>query len=468
MSNSFGKVQKLGKAMMLPVAVLPVAALLLRLGADDVLAMPFVMAAGNAVFANLALLFAIGIAVGLAKNNAGAAGLAGAVGYFTLTSGATTINADINMGVLAGIISGILAGNLYNKYHDIKLPDWLGFFGGKRFVPIITSLCSIVLALIFGYIWPPIQGVIDAIGHWIIGAGAVGVFAFGFLNRLLIPIGLHHVVNSIVWFVFGEYTKADGTVATGDLGRFFAGDPTAGGFMTGFYPVMMFGLVGVTLAIYFAAKKENRKAIGGALFSVAFTSFLTGITEPLEFMFMFLAPVLYVIHALLTGVAMAVTYAMGIKHGFGFSAGAIDYFLNMKLATNGWLLIPIGLVFMAIYGFVFYVVIKKLDLPTPGRLDEEGGNAEELIADKGIYGLAREYVEKLGGPQNIEDVDSCITRLRLTLKDASIVKEDELKALGASGVLRPNNKNIQVIVGTKAELIAEEMKAVMESMGKKA
>ncbi|MDF2547600.1 MAG: system, N-acetylglucosamine-specific subunit [Anaerosolibacter sp.] len=468
MGNLFGKLQKLGKAMMLPVAVLPVAAILLRIGQGDLLNMPFISAAGDAVFANLALIFAIGIAVGLAKDNAGAAGLAGAVGYFTLTKGATTIDSTINMGVLAGIISGVLAGNMYNKFHDIKLPEWLGFFGGRRFVPIITSLATIVLALLFGNIWPPIQGVIDGAGQWIIGAGATGVFVFGLLNRLLIPVGLHHVLNTIVWFVFGEYTKVDGTVATGDLNRFFAGDPTAGGFMAGFYPIMMFGLVGVALAIYTTAKPENRKAVGGALFSVGFTSFLTGITEPLEFMFMFLAPVLYALHALFTGAAMAICYVLGIKHGFGFSAGLIDFVLNMKFATNGWMLIPVGLAFMAVYYFVFVFAIKAMNLPTPGRMDDEEGSAAEIIADKGIGGLAREYVEKLGGPENIVEIDSCITRLRITLRDASIVKDEEMKALGASGVLRPNNKNLQVVVGTKAELIADEIKDTLKTMARKA
>ena len=237
--------------------------------------------------------------------------------------------------------------------------------------------------------------------------------------------------------------------------------------MAGFYPIMMFGLVGVALAIYTTAKTKNRKVIGGALFSVGFTSFLTGITEPLEFMFMFLAPVLYAIHALLTGAAMAICYVLGIKHGFGFSAGLIDFVLNMKFATNGWLLIPVGLAFMAIYYFVFVFAIKVLNLPTPGRMDDEEGSSAEIIADKGIVGVAREYVEKLGGPENIIEIDSCITRLRITLKDASIVKDEEMKALGVSGILRPNNKNIQIVVGTKAELIAEEIKNCLKSMARK-
>lgn len=458
MSNFFGKAQKLGKALMLPVAVLPVAALLLRLGAPDVFNIPFVMSAGAAIFDNLAILFAIGVAVGLSFDNAGAAGLAGAVSYFTLTAGTKAINPEINMGVLAGIIGGIIAGNMYNKYHNIKLPDWLGFFGGKRFVPIVTSFFSIALALIFGFIWPPIQAGIDSVGQWMISAGALGTFAFGTLNRLLIPTGLHHVLNNIVWFVFGEFGGK-----TGDLGRFFAGDKTAGMFMTGFYPIMMFGLPAAALAMYKAAKKQNRAAVGGMLFSVAFTAFLTGITEPIEFMFMFLAPVLYAIHAVLTGAALAITYSLGIHHGFGFSAGAIDYFLNMGLATKGWLLIPVGLVFFVIYYFLFVIVIEKLNLATPGREDDtETESTSQLVAAHGISGLAKLYVEKLGGAGNIVEVDSCITRLRLTLKDNSIVKDEAMLGLGANGVIRPNSRNLQVIVGTKAELIADEIKRLIK------
>jgi len=453
MNQSFGKLQKVGKALMTPVAVLPVAAILLRLGV--LWDIPIITAAGAAIFDNLALLFAIGVAFGLAKNNQGAAGLAGAVGYLVITKVATTMNGDINMGVLAGMISGIMAGALYNKFYNISLPDWLGFFGGKRFVPIVTSFAALALGILFGYIWPPIQNGLDGVGNWMIGAGALGVFSFGFLNRLLIPFGLHHVLNSIVWFVFGEYGGA-----TGDLGRFFAGDPNAGIFMAGFYPVMMFGLPAAALAIYTTAKKENRPAIAGMLFSVAFTSFLTGITEPIEFMFMFLAPVLYVAHAILTGVSMAVVQGLGILHGFGFSAGFIDYTINWGLATKPVMLIPVGLAFGAVYYFLFVFIINKLNLPTPGRLDDESGD-DSIISELGVTGVAAEYIKALGGAHNIEDVDSCITRLRLTLKDNTSVSDDALKALGASGVIRPNNKNIQVIVGTKANNIAEEMKEAL-------
>ncbi len=453
MKGSFSSIQKVGKAMMTPVAVLPAAALLLRFGV--LWNIPVMTSAGDAIFANLAVIFAIGVAFGLAKNNQGVAALAGFIGYEVMTGVATSIDPDINMGVLAGMVAGILAGLLYNKFHALKLPDWLGFFGGKRSVPIITSFVMIAVGGLFGYIWPAIQNGMDSAGNWMIGAGAVGVFAFGFLNRLLIPFGLHHVLNSITWFVFGEF---DG--ATGDLNRFFAGDPTAGQFMTGFFPIMMFGLPAVALAIYLAAKKQNRAAVGGMLFSVAFTSFLTGITEPLEFMFMFLAPVLYFFHAVLTGTALALTELLGIKHGFGFSAGAIDYVVNFNLATQPILLIPIGLAFAVIYFVVFKWAIEKFDLPTPGRLDDETGN-EDLMNEMGVSKVASEYLKLIGGRTNIVDVDACITRLRLTLNDNTMVTDEKVKALGASGLIKPNSSNVQIVIGTKAEIIAEEMKSLL-------
>ncbi|MCT4604552.1 MAG: N-acetylglucosamine-specific PTS transporter subunit IIBC [Marinisporobacter sp.] len=456
MSNTFGKLQKLGKSLMLPIAVMPVVGLFLALGVY--LKVPFITAAGEAVFGHLPLLFAIGVAIGIAKDNHGAAGLAGAIGYFTATAVAPTFNEVIEvkkMGVLAGMIAGIVAGNLYNKYHDIKLPEFLGFFGGKRFVPIVTSFASIIIGIIYGFVWPWVQGGVDGVANWIIGAGAPGYFAFGTVNRLLIPTGLHHILNSVVWFVFGEFNGA-----TGDLGRFFAGDPNAGVFMTGFFPVMMFGLPAAALAMYTTAKKENKKVVGGALFSVAFTAFLTGITEPIEFMFMFLAPGLYAIHAVLTGVSLAVTNALGIHHGFGFSAGAIDYVVNMGLATKGMLLIPVGVAFFAVYYVIFVFAIKKFNIQTPGREDLEE-NGVDLTKVDDLDGLAKEYLVALGGKENIVELDSCITRLRLTLKDAGIIDEKGLKDLGASGVLKINDKNVQVVVGTKVEILSTKMKKLL-------
>ncbi len=379
--NFLGSLQKIGRALMTPVAVLPAAALLLRFGQPDLLNIPAIAKAGGAIFDNLPLLFAIGVAIGLAAE-AGVAGLSAMVGYFVFTNVMVTMNKDINMGVLAGILTGAVAAILYNRYHTVKLPPYLAFFGGRRFVPIITALVALILGLIFGVIWPPVQQGIHAVGNWIVGAGVVGVFVFGVLNRLLLPLGLHHIINSLVWFVFGSFTKPDGVAVTGDLNRFFAGDPTAGNFMAGWFPVMMFGLVGVALAMYHEAKPSQRKAVGGLLFSAALTSFLTGITEPLEFLFMFLAPVLYVVHALLSGLSMAVVTGLGIKHGFGFSAGLIDYVLNFNLATKPLLLILVGLVAFVVYYLIFRLVIRAMNLATPGRV-EEGAEAGEAANGSG-------------------------------------------------------------------------------------
>jgi len=459
MGNWFSKLQSIGKALMLPIAVLPAAALLLRFGAPDLLNIPFIEKAGAAVFGNLALLFAIGIAVGLAKDNNGAAGLAGAIGYLILTEGLKAINPELNMSVLAGIISGIEAGILYNRFYDIKLPEFLGFFGGRRFVPIVTALVSIVLAGIFGVIWAPIQVFIHSLGEWIIGAGVVGTFVYGVLNRLLIPIGLHHILNSFIWFVFGNYTDAAGKVATGDLNRFFAGDPHAGMFMAGFYVIFMFGMPAVAFAMYRAARPENRSKVAGVLISVAFTAFLTGITEPIEFMFMFLAPGLYAVHAILTGLALSVVYSLGILHGFGFSAGLIDYLLNWGLATKPMLIIPIGLVFAVIYYVIFSWAIRHFDIPTIGRYDTEDDN--KMADNTNIDEYTKQIVVHLGGTENLEAVSSCITRLRLTVKDAAQVDETALKALGAAGVIK-KGQNVQVVVGTRAELIANEMNALVK------
>ncbi|PKM56340.1 MAG: PTS sugar transporter [Firmicutes bacterium HGW-Firmicutes-5] len=464
-TNVFGKFQKLGKALMTPIAVLPIAAILLRLGAGvpgiEGMFADIILKAGAGVFDNLAILFAIGIAFGLAKGNHGAAALAGAVGYYVTTNVYTVINPDVNAGVFVGIVVGIMAGMLYNKFHDIQLPEFLGFFGGKRFVPIITSVASIFLGLVFGYVWPFIQNGLDTFGNLIVNSGAIGQFLYGFLNRLLIPTGLHHVLNTIFWFTHGEFTNAAGEVIRGDLFRFLAGDPTAGVFMAGFFPVMMFGLPAAALAMYTTAKKEYKTSVGGALFSVALTAFLTGITEPIEFMFLFLAPGLYFIHAVLTGVALVITNMLGILHGFGFSAGLFDYIINFNLASKPVLLIFVGLGFGVVYYLIFVFAIRKFDLSTPGRVDESGEGVADLIEEKGLSGLAAEYLLAIGGKGNVVEVDACITRLRLTLKDSSVVSEDMVKTLGASGVIRPNNKNVQIVVGTKAEIIADEMKRLL-------
>ncbi|EGO63940.1 N-acetylglucosamine-specific PTS transporter subunit IIBC [Acetonema longum] len=461
--NLLGNFQRLGKALMTPVAVLPAAALLLRLGADDVLNWKWMAAAGGAIFENLSLLFAIGIGIGFAEENNGVAGLAAAVGYFVLTKVAATFDSGINMGVLAGIITGLLAGFLYNKYKAIRVPDFLGFFGGKRFVPIITSFYSLILGILAGYVWPLIEHGVNAFGNTIATSGSIGAFLFGVLNRLLIPFGLHHVINTFVWFQFGTFTNAEGKVITGDLSRFFAGDPTAGTFMTGFFPIMMFALPAACIAMIAAAKKENRKAVAGMLFGVAFTSFLTGITEPIEFLFMFLAPVLYILHALLTGISMALTTGLGMKCGFGFSAGLIDYVLNYNISAKPLEILVVGLIFGVMYYFGFYFIIKKLNLPTPGRMEDEESAALLGLSNSELKDKAAEILKAIGGKENISAIDACVTRVRVTVKEGDKVDEAKLKTLGATAVLKMPGNNFQIVVGTVADPLVTHIKAVMSS-----
>ncbi|MES5408231.1 PTS N-acetyl glucosamine transporter subunit IIABC [Klebsiella pneumoniae] len=465
--NILGFFQRLGRALQLPIAVLPVAALLLRFGQPDLLNVPFIAQAGGAIFDNLALIFAIGVASSWSKDNAGSAALAGAVGYFVMTKAMVTINPEINMGVLAGIITGLVAGAVYNRWAGIKLPDFLSFFGGKRFVPIATGFFCLILAAIFGYVWPPVQHAIHSGGEWIVSAGALGSGIFGFLNRLLIPTGLHQVLNTIAWFQIGEFTNAAGAVFHGDINRFYAGDGTAGMFMSGFFPIMMFGLPGAALAMYLAAPKARRPMVGGMLLSVAITAFLTGVTEPLEFLFMFLAPLLYLLHAVLTGISLFIATALGIHAGFSFSAGAIDYVLMYSLpaaSKNVWMLLVMGVVFFFVYFLLFSAVIRMFNLKTPGREDKAADVVTEEAnsnTEEGLTQLATSYIAAVGGTDNLKAIDACITRLRLTVGDSAKVNDAACKRLGASGVVKLNKQTIQVIVGAKAESIGDEMKKVV-------
>ncbi|HCF8687310.1 TPA: PTS N-acetyl glucosamine transporter subunit IIABC [Klebsiella pneumoniae] len=465
--NILGFFQRLGRALQLPIAVLPVAALLLRFGQPDLLNVPFIAQAGGAIFDNLALIFAIGVASSWSKDNAGSAALAGAVGYFVMTKAMVTINPEINMGVLAGIITGLVAGAVYNRWAGIKLPDFLSFFGGKRFVPIATGFFCLILAAIFGYVWPPVQHAIHSGGEWIVSAGALGSGIFGFINRLLIPTGLHQVLNTIAWFQIGEFTNAAGAVFHGDINRFYAGDCTAGMFMSGFFPIMMFGLPGAALAMYLAAPKARRPMVGGMLLSVAITAFLTGVTEPLEFLFMFLAPLLYLLHAVLTGISLFIATALGIHAGFSFSAGAIDYVLMYSLpaaSKNVWMLLVMGVVFFFVYFLLFSAVIRMFNLKTPGREDKAADVVTEEAnsnTEEGLTQLATSYIAAVGGTDNLKAIDACITRLRLTVGDSAKVNDAACKRLGASGVVKLNKQTIQVIVGAKAESIGDEMKKVV-------
>jgi PTS system N-acetylglucosamine-specific IIC component len=455
----FSLLQKIGKALMTPIAVLPVAALLLRLGFGDIFdgeIAAIMKSAGEAVFSHLDLLFGVGIAYGLAKNNDGAAALSGAIGVLIAKAVYGTIDENVNMGVFVGIIIGVLAGTLYNRYHAIRLPEFLGFFGGKRFVPIITAISAIGVGILAGYFWHYAQGAIDTFSNLIIGLGETGTFIYGTLNRALIPLGLHHILNSVFWFQLGEYSYVkDGVevVANGDLHRFFAGDKSAGTYMAGFYIVMMFGLPAMALAIYLNTPQSYRKKAGAILAGVAFTSFLTGITEPLEFLFLFVAPVLFLLHALLTGLALAAAQMLDIHAGFGFSAGFIDYIINYRLATNPLLLLPLGAVFAAIYFLSSYYTIKLLKL----RIFEEARSEKRLQSDE----EAVAFIAALGGAENILDTDACITRLRMRVNDSSELKDEDFMALGAKGVIRPDKQTIQIVLGSRSEKVAERIKEAL-------
>jgi PTS system N-acetylglucosamine-specific IIC component len=476
MKLSLQSLQPLGRALMLPIAVLPIAGLLLRLGQPDLLDIPFVAAAGGAIFDNLGLLFALGIGVGIAKDNNGAAGLAGLVCFLVATRGAMTllhvppdITANLGKDVAAladaawrdkaiaklsvpiGIASGLIAGAFYNRYATIRLPDYLSFFGGRRFVPILAGFAGLALAALVGFGFAPIEGGMDGLSQAVVQSGTVGLFIYGALNRLLIVTGLHHVINNVAWFIIGDFHGK-----TGDLNRFFAGDPSAGGSMSGFFPVMMFGLPAACLAMYRSALPERRQAVGGMLMSMALTAFLTGVTEPIEFTFMFLAPLLYLMHSILTGVAMAVMHLLGVHLGFGFSAGFFDYVLNFSKSTRPLLLLPVGLAYFAIYYGTFRWAIVKFDLKTPGREPEEA-EEEGAIPLPDDRGLA--FVEALGGAGNLASIDACTTRLRLMVNDQAKVSEARLRKLGARGFVRPSAQGLQVVLGPIADSVAMEMRA---------
>lgn len=395
-------VQKFGRSLMLPIASLPVAALLLRLGQPDLLGADglgwvkvaaVVGAAGNALFANLPLLFAVGVAIGMAKKADGSTALAAVVGYLVFKSVGDALSPFIldppaeggtqeliNYGVLGGIVMGITSGLLWQRFYRIKLPDYLAFFGGRRFVPMITAFAAIIISVLFSLVYPAFDAGLTNTSDWVADNDVIGGFVYGTLNRLLIPLGLHHILNSGPWFLFGDYTNAAGTVVHGDIPRFLAGDPTAGAFQTGFFPIMMFALPAAALAIWQEAKPAHKKAVGGIMIGAALTSFLTGVTEPLEFSFMFVAFPLYVIHAVLTGTSIALTNALDIRDGFGFSAGLFDFVLNWNIAEKPGLLIVIGLAYALVYYFLFRAVIRWWNLKTPGREDEgEEGGAALLI-----------------------------------------------------------------------------------------
>lgn len=482
MKSLLASLQRVGGALMLPIAVLPIAGLLLRLGQADLLNLPSMAAAGDAIFANLGLLFAMGVAVGLARENHGAAGLASVVGYLVTTKGAEVLifvppdavagltgqlhdlaaaaykaRELAKLSVPAGILSGLIAGALYNRFSEIQLPSYLAFFGGRRFVPIASGCAGLVLAAFFGWEWQSLEAGMDQLSRWIVHAGAFGLFAYGVLNRVLIVTGLHHIINNIAWFLLGDYHGV-----TGDLRRFFAGDPSAGAFMAGFFPVMMFGLPAACLAMYHSARPERRAAVGGLLLSFALTSVLTGVTEPIEFSFLFLAPALYAVHALLTGVAFVIMNALHVRLAFGFSAGLFDYLLNFNKATRPLWLLPVGALYFVLYYGLFRLVIAKLDLKTPGR--EEGDEPTDVALP--ATDAAGAYIEALGGASNIVSVDACTTRLRLVITSQDAVRANALTRLGARGIVRPSANALQVVVGATADRLAGEIKTALRNRPK--
>ena len=484
MKQLFAQLQRIGGALMLPIAVLPVAALLLRFGQPDFLNLSIVQAAGQAIFDNLGLLFAVGVAVGLARENHGAAGLAAVVAYLVTTQGAQVFitppaallaltgqaqtlaieafkqNELKTLTVPVGILCGLMGGALYNRFHRVNLPAYLAFFGGRRFVPILSGIAALVLAAAFGLEWQRIELGMDSLSRAVLAAGPWGLFGYGVLNRILIVTGLHHVINSLAWFVVGNYHGH-----TGDLNRFFAGDPTAGAFMAGFFPVMMFGLPAACLAMYHTALPDRRRAAAGLLASIALTSFLTGVTEPVEFSFMFLAPALYGVHALLTGLAFIIMRALHVRLGFGFSAGLFDYLINYKLAGRPLLLLPVGALYFGLYYGVFRFAIVKFDLKTPGREDIDTAAAGVAVATTGSAAdRARSYIAALGGAGNLESVTACTTRLRLIVRTQDTVDVQTLKRLGARGVVKPSATALQVVVGPTADQLASEIRETMASM----
>ena len=474
--------QKLGKSLMLPVACLPIAAILMGIGywidpagwggTNQIAA--FLIKAGAAIIDNMALLFALGVSIGMAKEGDGTSALAGLISWLmvqTLLAPGTvsmisgkpleeiSVAFEKTNNVFIGILCGIIGSTCYNRFKNTKLPDALAFFSGKRSVAIVAGGVSIVAAFLLFFVWPAIYGVLVLFGESVLKLGPFGAGIYGFFNRLLIPFGLHHALNSVFWF---------DVAGINDLANFWSNTGTygvTGQYMTGFFPFMMFGLPGAALAMYHTAKTKQKKIAAGLLISAAFASFFTGVTEPLEFSFMFLAPVLYVIHAALAAISMTVVAALPIRAGFNFSGGFIDLFLSWRtpMAQNPWGVLLVGVVFFVIYYFLFRIIIVKMNLKTPGREDEDYAEAESklTLATSNYAEIAGKILEGLGGKENITSLDNCITRLRVEVKNYTDVDEKVIKAAGVSGVIRPSKTSVQVIVGTQVQHVADELKTLL-------
>ncbi|MCI7104348.1 MAG: PTS transporter subunit EIIC [Lachnobacterium sp.] len=480
--------QKLGKALMLPVACLPICGILMGIGylmcpatmqggdISGVIPMIgfFLVKAGGALIDNMALLFVIGVGVGMADDHDGTAGLAALASWLMITNllstGVVTTlmpaiadNQDkmIAFGKIAnpfiGILAGIIGATCYNKFKSTKLPDWLSFFSGKRCVAIIAGVVSIIVSAILLFVWPLIFGLLIAAGNGIAGMGAVGAGIYAFLNRLLIPTGLHHALNNVFWF---------DTIGLGDLTNFWGGKTSAdvtwdlGMYMSGFFPCMMFGIPGAALAMIQSAKSNKKKVAIGLIASAAISAFVCGVTEPFEFAFMFLAPALYVVYALLYGIFTVITVALGFRAGFCFSAGLTDLIFSASLpaAAKTWLILPLGIAAFIVFYVVFRFAIVKFDLKTPGREDDDDDETKVVLANDDFTTVAKIVLEGVGGKDNVESIDNCITRLRLVIKDYTKVDEKKIKSAGVAGVVRPSQKDVQVIIGTKVQFVADEFK----------
>lgn len=484
--------QKLGKALMLPVACLPICGILMGIGylmcpatmqggnIEGVIPMIgfFLVKAGGALIDNMALLFVIGVGVGMADDHDGTAGLAALASWLMITNllstGVVTTlmpaiadNQDkmIAFGKIAnpfiGILAGIIGATCYNKFKSTKLPDWLSFFSGKRCVAIIAGVVSIIVSAILLFVWPLIFGLLIAAGNGIAGMGAVGAGIYAFLNRLLIPTGLHHALNNVFWF---------DTIGLGDLTNFWGGKTSAdvtwdlGMYMSGFFPCMMFGIPGAALAMIKSAKSNKKKVAIGLLSSAALCAFICGVTEPFEFGFMFLAPGLYLVYALLYGIFTVITTLVGFRAGFSFSAGATDLFFSASLpaAKNTWMIIPLGIAAFIVFYVVFRFMIVKFDLKTPGREDDDVDETKVELANNDYTAIAATILEGLGGKDNVVSIDNCITRLRLEVKDNTVVDEKKIKSAGVAGVVRPGKTSVQVIIGTKVQFVADEFKKLCQ------
>ena len=484
--------QKLGKSLMLPVACLPICGILMGIGyalcpstmqGGDMhgflnLLGFFLVKAGGALIDNMAILFVIGVGVGMADDHDGTAGLAALASWLMITnllavgtvtammpSIADDVNKSLAFGKIAnpfiGILAGIIGASCYNKFKGTQLPDWLSFFSGKRCVAIIAGVVSILASAILLFVWPIVFGALIAVGEAIVGMGAVGAGIYAFLNRLLIPTGLHHALNNVFWF---------DTIGLGDLSHFWAGETSAdvtwslGMYMSGFFPCMMFGIPGAALAMVHTAKSNKKKVAIGLVASAAVCSFVCGVTEPFEFGFMFLAPVLYLIYALLYGIFTTITVLLGFRAGFSFSAGATDLVFSAPLpaAANTWMIIPLGLAAFAVFYVVFRFAIVKFDLKTPGREDDDvEAEKKAVLSNSNFTEVASIILEGLGGKENVKSLDNCITRLRLEINDYTKVDEKKIKSAGVAGVMRPSKTAVQVIVGTKVQFVADEMKKML-------